>query len=834
KPKRQWYEVARAWWGKEGVSSKLAALTKEHQQEAKLAAESNQGERLHIQVAQRIKAKTSDKWDRVLEEQKSTQQRLADQQRRMVQRIGAPPPVSFFVGRVALREQIMKALSDKKRQIHLLCGPGGMGKSQLAIQLFNALEQQGGYDHVFWLSAEAADKLQQEFFYLADQLGISVDKRDPNAIRTIKAHLEQKHCLYVFDDAPSSEVIRPYMPTQRGHMLLTSRNSKPGDWDVAVKSWPLSQFGKGNVVALGSKFGFGAAEIDERVQKYLLEELSGYPFILAQFFSLCQSEGQRPAAYMQELAESRLSAAQAAGLSELLEESPEQRVVYKKSLVQILSRNLTKLSEAKEGKLAFSLLRRFAYLSPRGIPLQLIEHLKKGNRKVRKALGALEKYSLAQWDRAAGLVYVHAVTQQVVRHLHPVDEVGQLAQRLIDYAGDWDESHKHQAEWSTLLLHGASLINSLEGKEGLPAKYKLSAALGQACHVACLYDESIKWREETVSLARAIHGDVPHADLGSSLYNLAYVYKEKGAYPKARALYEQALKIDKKVYGEEHPNVATTLHELGSLHSSEGAYPKARALYEQALKIYKKVYGEEHPSVATTLHELGSLHSKEGAYPEARALYEQALKIDKKFYGEEHPFVAWGYYGLGEVSRETKDYQQAAQYHQQALTIRLKTYSQHKAHREIALSYSGMGEMYWEQGNYQEAITHQQKALDMFLKVYGATPHKATARSYRGLGDVYIDQKRYKKAGEALNKALAMLCKVFPSQSHPDIATAYHALGRLCRAQNNYQEAAAYFEKALVMRAKYLPSTHPYLAASSKNLEEMKEALAKRSQDSKQ
>ncbi|MEL6153026.1 MAG: hypothetical protein AAFQ78_03290, partial [Bacteroidota bacterium] len=47
----------------------------------------------------------------------------------------APPPIDFFVGRAATLDRITQAWQKKKkRTIHLIAGPGGIGKSQVALR----------------------------------------------------------------------------------------------------------------------------------------------------------------------------------------------------------------------------------------------------------------------------------------------------------------------------------------------------------------------------------------------------------------------------------------------------------------------------------------------------------------------------------------------------------------------------------------------------------------------------------------------------------------------------------------------------------------------------
>jgi len=82
---------------------------------------------------------------------------------------------------------------------------------------------------------------------------------------------------------------------------------------------------------------------------------------------------------------------------------------------------------------------------------------------------------------------------------------------------------------------------------------------------------------------------------GKFMYELGWIYNDMDDARQAIEYYEQALSVDKEVYGDRHPNVATDLNNIGGAWYALGEQKKALEYYEQALGIDKEVYGDRHP-----------------------------------------------------------------------------------------------------------------------------------------------------------------------------------------------------------------------------------------------
>lgn len=77
-------------------------------------------------------------------------------------------------------------------------------------------------------------------------------------------------------------------------------------------------------------------------------------------------------------------------------------------------------------------------------------------------------------------------------------------------------------------------------------------------------------------------------DKATALNKLALRYHAAGEYGKAKPLYEQALAIDEKLYGDDHHIKSIRLNNLAELYCAMGEYDRAKPLYERALAVALK------------------------------------------------------------------------------------------------------------------------------------------------------------------------------------------------------------------------------------------------------
>ena len=75
------------------------------------------------------------------------------------------------------------------------------------------------------------------------------------------------------------------------------------------------------------------------------------------------------------------------------------------------------------------------------------------------------------------------------------------------------------------------------------------------------------------------------------------MWRKLGQPAKARELYEQALRINEREFGPDHPQVGDILAGLGIAWIDLGQPAKARELFERALRIFHTHFPGGHPKI---------------------------------------------------------------------------------------------------------------------------------------------------------------------------------------------------------------------------------------------
>jgi tetratricopeptide (TPR) repeat protein len=165
--------------------------------------------------------------------------------------------------------------------------------------------------------------------------------------------------------------------------------------------------------------------------------------------------------------------------------------------------------------------------------------------------------------------------------------------------------------------------------------------LGRHLADLLLYRERLQVQQQVIDhLTEAMIEEATRGndnDIAVLLNNQGYTWNTLGEARRAIEYYEQALAIDRQVYGDTHPDVALRYNNLGVAWADLGEARRAIEYFEQALAIDRQVFGDTHPNVAIRYSNLGTAWTQLGEAHQARTYLEKALEIYTAMYGSDHP-----------------------------------------------------------------------------------------------------------------------------------------------------------------------------------------------------
>ncbi|MEM9456629.1 MAG: serine/threonine-protein kinase [Myxococcota bacterium] len=322
--------------------------------------------------------------------------------------------------------------------------------------------------------------------------------------------------------------------------------------------------------------------------------------------------------------------------------------------------------------------------------------------------------------------------------------------------------------------------------EAAAASAQLTYVLGS---ILARHDEARQWGVHADPLSRAVRTDEARA---LYLRTMGTVASSQGRYDEAQALAQQALKIQRKALGPDHPKVALTLSDLSHVASSKGRYDEARTLARQALEIWHRVLGPDHPETATALDNLSTVLEQQGRYKQAHDLTQRALTIWQRALGADHPKVAGGLNKLGTIFELQGQYDQARDYYRRAQMLWQRALG--SDHPHVAGALTNLGVLAHAQGQYDQARDAHERALEIWEQTLGPD-HPQVAGALNNLGNVHRSQGKLDEARTLFERARKILVHTL-GPDHPHVSLTLTNLGLVASAQGKLDEARALFERS--------------------------------------
>jgi tetratricopeptide (TPR) repeat protein len=637
----------------------------------------------------------------------------------------------FFTGREELLTYLHNIFLTGKTIPQLaLCGLGGIGKTQLALEYAYRYRQE--YKAIFWVKADTRDNMISDFLAFASLL--ELPERDAQdlaiTLAAIKQWLQEKTgWLLIFDNADDLILVREFLPTgHRGHILLTTRAQATGRLAHRIDVGEMDL--EVGTLFLLRRIGFispdGSIEDTSLNEKSLIEDivrqLGGLPLALDQAGAYIEETGASLQEYAQLYKEHRTILLRRRG--GLVTDHPEPvATTWLLSFEQVEDMDVV----------AADVLRLCAFLDPDAIAEEIFTQgakhvfssfapLAASALNFHQVFETLRKFSLLRRNPDSKLLTIHRLVQASIQDA--MDQATQRiwAERTIQALEKTFPSEITVSLWpqcQRLLSHvrACMMLTNVYQITSLEAATVFNQA-GYFLRERALYKEAEQFYQRALTVREQILGS-QHPETAQVLYNLARLYYDLGQYSTCEKFHLQALEIRKQTLPTNHIALALSLNSLAFLYYIQNRnYDEAERLYQQALSIFDVAIGMDHPKTAHCLSNLALLYASQEKsieaeqlllrvqeirerhlgmmhldtarslqnlawfyvnqerrerYGEAKQLLERSLAIRETLLGSEHPQIAISLNHLALLCEAQGDYAGAKQFYLQALTIRRKT-----------------------------------------------------------------------------------------------------------------------------------------------------------------
>jgi len=718
-----------------------------------------------------------------------------------------------FTGREELLDTLHKALTSGEHAAltQAIKGLGGVGKTQLALEY--CYRHASDYELVWWVRSEEPASLAADYALLANKLDLpQKDEQDQRVITdAVRRWLEQNSIwLLVFDNVSKPHDVQDYLPrSATGHVIITSRYQVWGGMATPLSVEVMEELEAVDFLLKRTR------QTDVETARKLAGTLGYLPLALEQAGAYMEQVSISLADYIE-----RFDSRQ----QELLDqETPPADYPYTVATAWEMSFRAAQ----DQSPAGTDLLNLCSFFAPHDIPLDIIRQwaeilpgnlakLLEDSLALDDAIAALRLYSLV--EKTEKTISVHRLVQSLVRDRLSPDTKKELATAAVEIVNASFPFQSHDIEtWpatSRLLPHALTVTLHAEVLEVAgDATIRLLNELGVYLRTKAHFSEAKAVFERAVGISKRVYGP-DHPTVAVSVNNLGSVLKALGDLLGAKALYERALEIDKASYGPEHPKVAVRFNNLGSVLKNLGDLHSARKYFERALKVHEATYGPAHPQVANGLNNLGGLLQELGDLVEARKHYERALKIDETAYGPVHPKVATGVNNLGSILKALGDLAGARKHYERALKIDEAAYG--SEHPDVATDINNLGSTLQSSGDLDGARKHFERALMIDERAYGPN-HPMVARDLNNLGGVLRTIGDFPTAIEHYRRALRIYQKAYGPE-HPTLAAPANNLAGVLLALGDLDRAKMYYEQAVAIDKAAFGPDHPALATDLNNL----------------
>ncbi|RKK87424.1 hypothetical protein BFJ68_g17050 [Fusarium oxysporum] len=483
-----------------------------------------------------------------------------------------------------------------------LVGLGGIGKTQIALQLAYWIKEKKQDYSVFWVPALSRASFEQACMQIIDACGIlTTDNSD--AVETVRQHLSSKSAgkwLLVIDNTDDMQTVmgskgvddglyRSLPQSDHGQILFTTRNRKLA---VSVAGRNIVEVPAMSRDEARSYFKEAliqdVSSSDDEVMDHLLTLLEHLPLAITQAAAYMNENQISHTEYLQLFEKTDRDRI------ELLSAEFQDDTRYEQSQDPVATTWFISFNQIrKTDELASRILMFLAYVEPKAVPQSMLPE-GESQQQLTRAIGTLCGYRFLD-RRGSSEAFdmhslVHLATRSWVAENDSQKEQSQAAIARLEEVFPTDEWENRDA-WRQYLPHAIKLLRCTEN-DWSDELCELGFWAGRCLLVDGRVTEAVKLLEHVVAIRGKTLAE-SHPDRLASQHELARAYQANGQITEAVKLLEHVVAISEKTLAESHPSRLASQHALAGAYQANGQIKEAVKLLEHVVATQAEVWAED-------------------------------------------------------------------------------------------------------------------------------------------------------------------------------------------------------------------------------------------------
>ena len=609
-------------------------------------------------------------------------------------------------------------------------GLGGVGKTQIALELAHRTREKYEDCSLLWVPATNVESFQQAYLNIGRQLGIpGLEKEQADVKKLVQQYLSQMKAgrwLLIFDNADDIDMwisntssragLIDYLPqSSQGSIVFTTRSRKIAV-DLAHQNIvEVSEMDEETCTQMLAKSLADLSILrNHQDTADLVKQLTFLPLAISQAAAYINKNRIAFADYLLLLKKHEESAI------EILSEDFQDEARYQDVKNPVAATWLISFNQIRQhDPLAAEYLSIMSCIDPKAIPQSFLPPAKSRKAEV-DAIGTLDAYSFVNRQSAGQSLDLHRLVHLATRNwLTKEDSLARWEAKAIARLEEVfpNNSHENRSIWRAYLPHVQYVLSSTLSGEDTNQRLELYEKFGLCLLSDGRYNEAKKPLLQVVEgREKALGKEHPHTL--DSMGNLALVLQYQGKYEAAEEMNRKVLQRREKLFGKEHPGTLTTMSNRANLLQNLGKCEMAEGMNRQVIEGREKVLGKEHRETLVSMDNLVQTLVYQGKFEEAEGMSRHVLERSEKVLGKEDPDTLICMAGLALILQYQKKYKAAEEMNRKVLEESEKILGEN--HPDTLTIVYCLAFLFHQQQQYEAASVLYQRAESGLKHVLGS------------------------------------------------------------------------------------------------------------------